>query len=264
MTLTLVNWNVDWVPKTGGETEILRRNEILNRIKGHCPEVVCLTEASIGLLSDSGCRILSQPDQSSIKKGLGDRRRIVLLWSRNPWTDINDLGSESLRRGRFVSGVTETSIGEVAVVGICIPWSASPYVGSNVPRWKHHRQYSGILQGVLKEAYEKASGKRLIIMGDLNLKLGLPWRPSSKPSSIDHSQARLTLEKAIPAGVTIVTRDIKYKRNRINYRGIDHIALSEDLRTNSLRAINDFTEDGMRLSDSSHFGVVAQISAQKP
>lgn len=260
MELKLVNWNVDWVPKREEATEILRRDEILNRIRGHCPEVICLTEASIGLLSDSGCRILSQPDQSSIKQGLGDRRRKVLLWSRNPWTDINDLGSESLRRGRFVSGVTETSLGEITVVGVCIPWSASPYVRSNVPRWKHHRQYSEILQGVLKEAYEKASSKRLIIMGDFNLKLGLPW----KPSSIDHSQARLALEKAVPAGVTIVTRDIKYKRNGINYRGIDHVALSEDLRTTSLRAINDFTEDGIRLSDSSHFGVVAQISAQKP
>lgn len=263
MTLRLINWNVDWVPKRGGDTEILRRNEILNRIRGHCPEVVCLTEASIGLLSDSGCRILSQPDQSSIKQGLGDRRRKVLLWSRNPWRDINDLGSKSLRRGRFISGVTDTSEGEVTIVGICIPWSASPCVGSDVPRWKHHRQYSETIQGVLKEVYEKVSGKRLIIMGDFNLKLGLPWKPSSKPSSVDHSQARLTLEKAIPTNVTIVTRDIKYKRNGINYRGIDHIALSYDLRPTSLRAISDFTEDGMRLSDSSHFGVVAQISAQK-
>ncbi len=257
MTLTLVNWNVDYAPNSKKDTEILRRDEILNRVRDHCPEVVCLTETDIGLLSTmKGDAVYPQIDQSSERNNKKDQRK-VLLWSKEPWKQVDLVGHKSLRSGRFVLGVTKTSLGEVTVIGICVPWRDSPYVGSGVPLWKHHRQYSEIIHGVLKEAHQKVLGKRLIIMGDFNLKLGLPW----KPSSGDHSQARLTLENAIPQGMTIVTRDIKYKRKGRNNRVIDHIALSDDLRTTSLRAINDFTEDGMRLSDSNHFGVAAEVSS---
>ena len=256
MTLTLVNWNVE---RATPRSPKWKRDEILGRIESHNPDVICLTETDVSLLSKNGCAIYPQIDQASEKMGKRNQRK-VLLWSRELWEQVDLMGNDSLRPGRFVAGVTHTSVGDAMVVGVCIPWRDSPYVGSGVPRWKHHRQYSEIIHGVLKEAHEKVSGKRLIIMGDFNLQLGLPW----KSSDSDHSQARLALENAIPSGMTIVTRDIKYKRRGVNRRGIDHIALSDDLRATSLRAINDFTEDGMRLSDSNHFGVVARANTKGP
>ena len=39
-----------------------------------------------------------------------------------PWERVDDLGVDSLPPGRFVSGVTRTSLGELTVVGVCIPW----------------------------------------------------------------------------------------------------------------------------------------------
>ena len=46
-----------------------------------------------------------------------EERRKVLLWSREPWEEIDDVGSELMPPGRFVSGVTQTSLGAVTVIG---------------------------------------------------------------------------------------------------------------------------------------------------
>ena len=51
--------------------------------------------------------------------------RKVVLWSRDPWERVDDLGHSSMPPGRFVSGVTRTPVGEVTVMGICIPWFGS-------------------------------------------------------------------------------------------------------------------------------------------
>lgn len=246
MTLNLVNWNVDWA-KTKK-----RRPEIRERIESHTPEIICLTEGRCGLLPQEGDTIHSQLDEYTISKGMEDEWRKVFLWSRNPWKSMDDLGDKSLRCGRFVSGVTETSLGEVTVVGICIPWHESPGRGSGVPHWKHHRQYSEILRGVLKEAHEKVSGKHLIIMGDFNHCL----EPQRRPSSSKRAQARSALEKAIPTGMTIVTKGLKFKGKR----GVDHVVLSEDLVAECRDTISNIADDGVLLSD--HFGVVMRANTR--
>ena len=48
-----------------------------------------------------------------------------MLWSRDPWDQVDDVGTDFMPPGWFVSGVTQTSVGEVAVIGICIPWFGS-------------------------------------------------------------------------------------------------------------------------------------------
>ena len=220
MTLNLVNWNVGWA-----ETK-KRRPEIRERIECHTPEIICLTEGHCDLLSQEGHTICSHPDEDTIKKGLEDERRKVLLWSKHSWDQVDDLGSESLRTGRFVSGVTETSIGEVMVIGVCIPWMNSPGIkGSGVKYGQHHEQYLHLLQGVLKEARERALGKCLIITGDFNQRLG----PKSKSSSGRRAQLRSMLENALPPYMVIATKDLKFQKKR----GVDHRALSDDLTANA-------------------------------
>ena len=85
MTLRLVNWNVEWATPNSRRT-----TEIVGRIDRHVPEVACLTEAHVGLLSQRGHIICSQPDYGyRVKEG----RRKVVLWSREPWNQVDDLGS---------------------------------------------------------------------------------------------------------------------------------------------------------------------------
>ena len=143
--MKLVNWNVEWATPRSP-----RRAEILRRIQRHDPEVVCLTETHTGLLSQDGHTICSQPDYGYPIK---DGRRKVMLWSREPWDQVDDVGIDSMPPGRFVSGVTQTSVGEIMVLGICIPWFGSRTEARRTSeckkRWEDHEQYLAGLTKVL-------------------------------------------------------------------------------------------------------------------
>ena len=136
MSLKLVNWNVEWATPASQRTP-----EILSRVRGHAPEIVCLTETHDGLLSQDGHTICSQPDYGyPIRKG----RRKVLLWSKEPWKQVENVGIDSMPPGRFVSGVTQTSVGDVTVIGICIPWFGSRTEAKRKEpkkQWEDHEKY---------------------------------------------------------------------------------------------------------------------------
>ena len=236
--MKLVNWNVQWATPRSP-----RRAEILRRIQGHDPEVVCLTETHAGLLSQDGRTICSQPDYGYPIK---ENRRKVMLWSREPWDQVDDVGIDSMPTGRFVSGVTQTSVGEITVMGICIPWSGSRTEArrksNRKKRWEDHEQYLSGLTRVLK----RATAKRLIVVGDFNQAIGQGSRASHKLQS--------ALREAIPSRMSIVTSALAFQGRKC----IDHIALSEDLAVNSPDVISNIHE-GKNLSD--HFGVAAGLSA---
>ena len=170
-----------------------------------------------------------------------------MLWSREPWSEVDDSGLDSMPPGRFVSGVTQTSVGEVAVVGICIPWFGSRTEArrgvERRTRWEDHEQY---LAG-LTELLEREDKKRLIVMGDFNQTIG---QGSRAPAEL-----RLALENAFAPSMRIATADLTFRGRKT----IDHIALSADWTDSSLGAISNI-HDGKKLSD--HFGVAADVSIQ--
>ena len=237
MPLTLVNWNVEWATQRAP-----RGQEIRRRIHAHAPDIVCLTEAGIGLLTQPGHAIWSQPDSGY--GGKKDRRKVI-LWSRQPWESVDCEGTESLPPGRFVSGVTRAPAGEVRVVGICIPWFGSRTERKRGPerkqRWEDHAEYLAGLAKVLK----RDPATRLIVLGDFNQVIGMGSRAPA--------ELRSALRDAFPRGMSIATADLTF-RGRAN---IDHIAVSEDLTVGSVAAISNL-HDGKPLSD--HFGVAAEVS----
>ena len=247
MTLKLVNWNVGWATPRSRKW---KRDGILGRIESHNPDVICLTETDIGLLSNAGSIIYPQIDGISEKQGRKNRRK-VLLWSKKPWKPLDLVGHCSLLPGRFVSGVTKTPLGETTIVGVCIPYHMSRVQYSEVKRspWEDHEEYLDTLKGVLDAIYERTSGKRMIVMGDFNQTLG--------PRSIAPHRLRAMLKDTFPTGMTIVTEGLKFR----NKRGVDHIALSEDLVAECRDTISNIADNGKCLSKG-HFGVVAEISAQ--
>ena len=239
MSLRVISWNVEWA------TPVSRRTtEVLNRIDRHAPDVVCLTEGHVGLLSRHGHTICSQPDYGyTVKEG----RRKVLLWSREPWEQIDDVGIDSMPPGRFVAGVTQASFGAVTIVGVCIPWFGSRTEArrklERKKQWEDHRQY---LAG-LTEVLAQASAKHLIVMGDFNQTIG--------PDSRAPSELQLALQKAFPPSMTVATAALAFQERR----SIDHIASSDDLTVESMGVISNI-HDGRKLSD--HFGVVVGLSFQ--
>ena len=216
--------------------------EILRRIRSHEPEIVCLTETDIGLLSGDGHVISSQEDYGyRVKRG----RRKVALWSKRPWGKVDDLGMSSLPPGRFVSGLTDTSLGQVTVVGVCIPWSGSrvKWAAEKRRMWEDHREYLEGLGGVLGSI----STRPLIVVGDFNQRIG---QGRAVPKDL-----RTALQEAMPPGMTIATSGLGLR----GLRSIDHIAISDELAAESAGLIDNF--DGPReLSD--HFGVYAHLSAK--
>ena len=165
--MTVVNWNVEWA--TPGSWS--RRDEILSRIDREAPDIVCLTESDIRLLAGMpGHTIHSQPDGV---KGI-DNLRKVLLWSREPWEQVDDFGVDSMPPGRFVSGVTRTPLGDVTILGVCIPYqhSRTKWTDDRVRRkpWEDHRQYlanlptsrrsvrTGLIEAIDRPARQGGSG----------------------------------------------------------------------------------------------------------
>ena len=237
MSLRVITWNVEWATPSSRRTP-----EILRRIGRHAPEVVCLTETHVRLLPQDGHTICSQPDYGYTIK---EDRRKVMLWSREPWERVDDVGIKSMPPGRFVSGVTKTSLGTVTVIGVCIPWFGSRTESrrklERKMRWEDHGQYLVDLTKVL----EDGPANQLIVMGDFNQITG--------PGSRARPELQLALQRAFPSSMTIVTSALAFHERK----SIDHIAVSEDLAVESLDVISNICV-GRELSD--HFGVIADLS----
>ena len=241
MSLSVVNWNVEWATPRSP-----RAPEIRRRIDSHNPEVVCLTETHERLRSRDGHTICSQADAGyRIREG----RRKVMLWSMQPWEGVDDLGDDALPPGRFVSGVTRTSLGEVTVVGVCIPWFGSRTEarrgGECKQRWEDHEQY---LEG-LGRVLERASARLLIVLGDFNQIIGAGSRAGP--------ERQAALKRVFSGSLRIATADLSFSGRK----GVDHIALSDDLLVESTCVISN-VHDGRKRKLSDHFGVVAELSAR--
>lgn len=240
MALSVVNWNVEWATPRSE-----RSPEIVSRIDEHCPEIICLTETSNRLWDRGGYAIWPQPYYGyPVRPG----RRKVVLWSREPWRRRDWRGSDSLPPGRFVSGVTQSSIGPVTVMGICIPWrgSRTPENRGNRRGWQDHMQYLDGLDAVL----ERAPRSRLIVAGDFNQGIG-------GVRSVPPQEVRDKLQSVIAARLNIVTSHLDFQGRK----AIDHIAISDDLCAESIGVISNCKDQPQDLSD--HFGVVATLTARK-
>jgi len=234
--MKIATWNVEWAtPRSRRTPEILRRLADLGA------EIICLTETDKDLLGTEGHTITARPDYGY---GLQRSRRKALLWSKNPWKDVDDVGHEAMPPGRFISGVTQTPLGEVTVIGICIPWSGCRTETRRGPdrkrRWEDHRQYLECLTQVLN----RHPARRLVVMGDFNQIIGTGSRAPRVLQS--------ALREAFPPRMTIATSDLALSQRK----SIDHIALGEDLAAEGVGVISNIHEGGP-LSD--HFGVYAHL-----
>ena len=168
------------------------------------------------------------------------------LWSRQPWEQVDDVGVALMPPG------TVRVRGHTNVGGARSPFWGYAFPGSDHglrldASWNARcrgRTINGIWSVSLKFS-GRESVKRLIVMGDFNQIIG--------PGSRARPELRLALQGAFPAGMTIATSDLTFQRRRC----IDHIALSEDLETQSVGVISNI-HGGKELSD--HFGVVADVS----
>lgn len=235
--MKVVNWNVQWA--TPGSA---RSPEILSRIQRHDPDIVCLTETDADFGLGQGHTICALPDYGM---GVRGKRRKAVLWSRNPWRPAIGLGCAMLVPGRFVAGTTDTPIGPLTVLGICIPWAGSrtSRFGGIQRQWQDHEKY---LDG-LKRLLAPVNPSRVVLVGDFNQRLG---GRSNVPLRL-----REKLRQALSTAMTVTTADTEFAGRRT----IDHIVVSDDLMAAAVDTIDNWDGD-RRLSD--HFGVVADLSVR--
>ena len=270
--MKIVNWNVEWAqPKN--------RRYMPERIKEHADaEIICITEADKDLFSGdlfrSGDLIYSQTGFNCRKKA-GNRRK-VFLWSKQPWQTQSIDYKESnplLPPGRFVSAITQTSLGDVMVVGVCIPWSRSrnyDHCGNQKKEaWEDHKDFLAQLGGIIQHKLDQC--KNLVLVGDFNQRLGnhIQYNEGSQPQKrrqmLDNA---LKFLNPITAGFQFETKKQAKIREVKSHDTIDHIALSVSLKESEPIIAIDNIKDRVDPPDqwqllSDHFGIVAMISQEE-
>ncbi|WP_191058877.1 endonuclease/exonuclease/phosphatase family protein [Geminicoccus harenae] len=228
-------WNIAWRRRPSPAGRV-----IADIIEQHHPDIVCLTEAHSDFLPD-GHLIHARADYGyPLKEG----RRKVLLWNRQPWTGSDDLGDERLPPGRFVAGTTETPLGSLRLIGVCVPWSAAHVATGRKDRrpWEDHLAYLDGLSGIL--ARHDYAG-RTIVLGDVNQ--FIPRKQA--PLCVFHA-----LMDAIPPFLRLATEGTIPK---LGQPSVDHLWHTADLRAVRVRALPGHDPDGRPLSD--HVGLFIEI-----
>jgi len=134
--MLVATWNVEWASAISPRGKLM--HEALLTLQ---PEVISLTETHLDWFDSAGGYTVTGGHDWGYS-GTTNRRK-VLLWSRQPWTLVRSEGPPQMPPGRFVAGVTKTSIGEVQVCGVCIPWrNAHVRTGRrDMSPWEDHEAY---------------------------------------------------------------------------------------------------------------------------
>ena len=200
-------------------------------------DVLVLTEGRTTYPAGEGHVVWSRP------LGRGPEERLVVMWSRHPWSKVDDLGHPSLPPGRFVAATTETPIGPVDVLGVCITWHMADvqYGARNRKPWEVHITYLEVLVDVLAEW---PTDRPIVVAGDFNQRLTDPMKRdgrSTEPMFRCFEQMDMPTIGVVP--------DWPREEN-------DHIA-TRGLRTVGVRAWPNVV-DGVRCSD--HGGVLIDVT----
>ena len=235
-TLAIATWNTEWREPGSRDGNLIRY-----RLKALAPDIICLTEAHVGLLHDWGGYI-AEGGTDWGGPTFGTRRK-ALLWSRSPWTDIDIIGCPNLPPGMFVKGMTSTDLGPVSVVGLVIPYHMANVRAGRRDRemWEDHGRYLDALPGIID-----ALPPHSIVLGDFNQRIPSMWVPLRYQTMLAKAFAPMQI------GTTeLIGSDGK--------RSLDHIALGSGLIASGAAVISNLDDGGRQISD--HCGVVAQVRA---
>jgi endonuclease/exonuclease/phosphatase family metal-dependent hydrolase len=229
--LTVITWNLEWARANSS-----RGLEIREIIESHEPEVVCLTEAFADFFPN-GHVVSAEADYGY---GTHPTKRKVVLWSRRPWRDVDLIGDPRLPSGRFCRATTDTQLGPVEFVGVCIPWKDAHVMSGlrNRRRWEDHETYLRTLPAVLRQT----DPSRRVLLGDFNETIPRTRAPQSCFALLMDAIREL---KCITRGDSL----------ELGLAVIDHICVSASLSCRSVSVLEPVTAAGKRLSDHSGLAV---------
>lgn len=231
--VNVVLWNTGWANPDRAAGKYVR-----GFTASKSPAIVCYPEVCDGMFPESGQVIRSEADYGYANT---EGRRKVALWSSEPWSDVDDLGSKAIPGGRFVSGVSHG----IRFVGVCIPWrDAHVRTGRKDRRaWEDHVAYLNGLKPILA-AYHK-NPEPICLIGDFNQRI--PRR--SQPEKV-YSLLKGILEDRFET----ITKGILDPDGKPL---IDHVAVTSGLKASIEMIHPKESPDGLVVSD--HVGIVAGI-----
>lgn len=230
--MNCLTWNLEWASPKSRPAKL-----IMELVTATEPDVICFTEALTDLMPP-GHLIEADPDYGyPIIEG----RRKVLLWSRQPWTEVDAVGDSTMPPGRFISGITEG----IRFVGVCIPWKDAHVRTGRRDRqpWEDHLSYCQGLERILKTYAQQSIP--ICILGDYNQRIPRLTQPLNVFEA---------LTAAIPDHFNVVTAGLTDAEGS-NF--IDHIAVSPNLEVTIKGILPKVAEDGTKLSD--HAGVYTAL-----
>ena len=237
--MKVLNWNL--ARHAPGTPE---GRELLHRISAEHADVICVTEAHTGSLAELGGHVLT--DRGVRWDEETENECKVALWSPEPWTDRAPTHELSEVGGAIIAA-TDTPLGRVQVVGVCMPYNmAWPKDGSHPQRpqpWSQHLLFLDRLKPLLAQLDSDCA---TIVVGDFN-----QYNPLNWGSWDAHHALNDTLD-----GLHIVTTGAI---EPISEQTVDHVAVSPHLRAASIRGLDRYAEDGSALSD--HFGLAVELEA---
>lgn len=229
--MKIATWNAEWAKASGS-----RGRRVAAEILSCSSEVFVLTEGGRSLLPTHGHVVDAGDDWGYDVKDKSQRK--VLMWSENPWTEIDVIGSPSLPSGRFVIASTETTIGPIRVIGVCIPYYGAHVATGNKNRrqWEVHEIYLHELKKLIVDVPGP-----FVITGDYNQRIPAGRQPKVVSALLDE----LLHDLVVPTA------------GHVDPPLIDHVAHSSDLVSKVVRTIPATNSEG-KLSD--HTGVWVELS----
>ena len=213
-TISVGCWNVNWA------TSSSKRGKFFQTLFN--TDLICVTEGYESLLPRDGYIISSQENYGyKISQG----RKKVILWSKEKWDDIDNIGSSDMPSGRYIAG---TTMG-IRFIGVCIPWKMA-HVSTGRKDRKHWEDH---LFFINKLSFRNTE---LVLLGDFNQHIPPVKQPSSVSSALTK---KLSQMKVITSGM-----------------GLDHIVVSKDLKSSLVKSIS--TE-----GNSDHDGITCRLDYLK-
>ncbi|MEQ8842280.1 MAG: endonuclease/exonuclease/phosphatase family protein [Acidimicrobiales bacterium] len=201
-------------------------------------DILVLTEARLSFPAGDGFLV------SSRSWGSDDERKVV-MWSRKPWRNVDDVGSLELPPHRFVAATTDTESGPVHVIGVCISWHMANVVHGDRNRkpWEDHIAYCACLRKLIDD---RRTSTPLVVAGDFNQRLRSPPQRGAR-----HRDAIANCLDGLALPTAGIVPGWDREEN-------DHIATAF-LRSESVHGWPKVV-DGVRMSD--HAGVVGDFFPQ--
>ena len=223
-TLALATWNVEWATSR-------KHAPITERIAAMNADILVVTEGDAGVLPAGGTHLDGGTDWG-YRNTKPDWRKVI-LWSRYPMRSIDGQAPPGVP-GRITTAQVQTPVGDVTVIGVCIPWrDAHVRTGRrDALPWGEHMAYLEHLAEVVRRYRDQP----LLVMGDFNQRFPRTRAPQEVFDAINDA-----LE-----GLTVVTAG---QLPGLTRQDVDHIAVSAHFEALRAWGIDRHHQPSVALSD---------------